>query len=129
MSKVQNTKKNFDRWILLASVLCFVCSVVPLVNQQVFYKVFFSYQLEGKKKVGSDSRYVNDVRRRLNEEVAWFPLRSPDDLFDGDTVFTSQFLNYLRSHNKLAMGNYNYTVRVDYVFLQSKMVAGQFNSF
>jgi hypothetical protein len=86
----KRSRFNLDHAILLLAFLVFCLSSLFLIDDALFLNYIFprpNYDLE---KIAKVSRYSNDVRRRVAEDVLWLPLRYPDDIFQGDLVFTGQ---------------------------------------
>lgn len=75
-----------DRLLFIFSGTLFLGSVYFMFNDSALMNL--GMDARNLLPVGQVSESVNDVRRRLGNDVAWFPLGKKDGIFDGDSLFT-----------------------------------------
>ena len=77
---------KIDRSLFLFSGALFLGSIYFMFDDSAL--VNLGVDARNLLPVGQVTESINDVRRRLGTDVAWFPLGKKDGVFDGDSLFT-----------------------------------------
>ncbi len=78
-------KVNIDRVVLVVASITLAITSFLLLTDQYFRTLIDSGEL---KVVAYTLEQSDDVRRRLDSEVVWFPIRHDERVFQGDSIFT-----------------------------------------
>ncbi|MEK6705332.1 MAG: FecR family protein [Bdellovibrionota bacterium] len=80
---------KIDRLVVGVATLAFLASIILLLDERFLFRVG-SESGEKLESIANVSRSAKDVRRRLESDVIWLPLRTLDDVFESDSVFTGE---------------------------------------
>ncbi len=84
--KFQSFEKR-DRRILATALLLLLLSTTLLWQDAWIYDLVQTGNLT-LEEIGEVKILENDVRRRHEEALSWFPLRNENGVFQGDSIFT-----------------------------------------
>jgi hypothetical protein len=78
-----------DLWLIGVAGIFFLASLGLLYDTKYFFPLLFQEgtSAASAKKVAVLSRFEQDVRRKKSNELTWFPVEDPTDLFVEDSVY------------------------------------------
>ena len=82
-----NRSKTLDRYILAFAICTFAVTSALLLDDNLFFRLHKNRSMPGAP-IARITSSEKDVRRRLDGDIIWFPVRLKDAVFQDDNIFT-----------------------------------------
>ena len=79
---------RIDRYILYSAISAFFVALILLIDDRIFFST--GAKRGSAEEVATVIKSNSDVRRRMDDDVIWFPMSQQDTVFQGDSIFTGE---------------------------------------